>query len=375
MMLLTLGVCAVACSDDAPVTTPYVWELPEGVPEPKVPERNPMTAEAVELGRWLFYDVRMSENRTQSCGSCHLQELAFTDGKAQAVGSTGEVHPRSSMSLVNVAYASTFNWSNPLIPSLEEQALGPMFATDPVELGMADREDELIARLSADADMVERFERAFPEESDASRISVDTITRALAAFQRALISVSSPYDRYIAGDRGALSASAKRGMELFFGERAECFHCHGGFNFADAVQTTHSTFVEKPFHNNGLYSLDETGLYPEPNTGVHEVTGRPEDMGRFKAPTLRNIAVTAPYMHDGSIATLEEVVRHYERGGTLTREGPLAGDGRANPNRSEFVQGFVFTDQERADLVAFLEALTDDAFLEDPRFSDPFEAN
>ncbi|MEM1347241.1 MAG: MbnH family di-heme enzyme [Myxococcota bacterium] len=374
LMLGIFGVFGTACAEDAPLAEPYDWALPDGIPEPKLPQENPMTPEKVELGRWLFYDVRMSANQTQSCASCHIQALAFTDGRAQAVGSTGEVHPRGSMSLVNVVYASTFNWANPLVPSLEQQALGPLFATDPVELGMADREDELLARLSADADMARRFERAFPDVQASQRISVDTITKALAAFQRSLISVRSPYDRYIAGEREALSASAKRGLELFFGERAECFHCHGGFNFADAVQTTHSTFTEKPFHNNGLYALDESGRYPERNTGVHAVTGRPEDMGRFKAPTLRNIAVTGPYMHDGSIATLEAVVAHYERGGTRTESGPLQGDGRANPNRSEFVRGFVFTEQERADLIAFLESLTDEAFLRDPRHSDPFEA-
>jgi cytochrome c peroxidase len=163
-------------------------------------------------------------------------------------------------------------------------------------------------------------------------------------------------------------------MDLFFSERLECFHCHGGFNFSDAVDHARLPEPERAFHNTGLYNVDGNGAYPPGDRGLLALTGNPADMGRFKAPTLRNIAVTAPYMHDGSIATLEEVIDHYAEGGRTIASGPDAGVGSASPLKDPFVSGFVLSDRERADLVAFLESLTDESFLTDPRFSDPFAA-
>ena len=161
-------------------------------------------------------------------------------------------------------------------------------------------------------------------------------------------------------------------MELFFSERLECFHCHGGFNFTDSTTHANTTVERVGYHNTGLYNLGGTGAYPADNTGLFDMTGKRRDMGRFKAPSLRNIAVTAPYMHDGSVATLEEVINNYQRGGRLIEHGPHAGDGRLSPFKSEFVIGFELSESERDDLIAFLESLTDEAVLTDKRFSDPF---
>jgi cytochrome c peroxidase len=169
-----------------------------------------------------------------------------------------------------------------------------------------------------------------------------------------------------------MSESAKRGRELFFSERLECFHCHGGFNFSQSTTHDKSVFTEIEFHNNGLYNIDGSGAYPLDNHGLWEFTFKPEDMGRFRAPTLRNIELTAPYMHDGSIATLEEVIDHYARGGRLISSGPLAGDGAKNPFKSEFIVGFMITADEKTDLINFLKSLTDWEFICDERFSDPF---
>ncbi len=350
----------------------WEWDLPEGFPAPRVPDDNPMNAAKVELGRHLFYDTRLSFNETQSCGSCHEQSAAFTDRLANAVGSEGAVHPRSSMSLTNVAYQATFTWANDLVRSLEAQALLPIFGESPiVELGMSGREELLLERLSMDADYPSMFAEAFPDETDP--ITVANVAKAIAAFQRTLISGSSPFDRFSHGDPTAMSESAQRGMDLFFGERFECFHCHGGFNFSASVDHEGVVFDEAAFFNTGLYNIDGRGAYPPDNIGLAEVSGDPDDMGRFKPPTLRNVAVTAPYMHDGSIATLEEVLAHYARGGRNVTEGPWVGDGRDNPYKSLFVSGFSMTDQERDDVIAFLEALTDDAFLTNPAFSNPFE--
>jgi cytochrome c peroxidase len=296
--------------------------------------------------------------------------LAFTDGKPRSVGATGEVHPRASMSLVNSAYASRLTWANPLLDRLEDQALTPMFGDNPIEMGLAGRETELVELLRSDEMYVQLLPRAFADDEDP--FSVLNVVRAIATFVRSIVSFDSSYDHYLAGDDNALSDTEIRGMDLFFSERLECFHCHGGFNFTDSTTHENDRIDRVGFHNTGLYNTDANGAYPADNTGLYDMTGKTRDMGRFKAPTLRNIALTAPYMHDGSIATLEEVIAHYERGGRLIATGENAGDGRRSPYKSEFVRGFEITDEERADLIAFLHALTDTTVLQNPKLADPF---
>lgn len=350
----------------------YDWNLPPGFPPPRVPENNPMTTKKVELGRYLFYDERLSGNNTQSCSSCHLQELAFSDGEATPIGSTGEQHPRNSQALVNVVYNSTLTWANPALIELERQIQVPMFGEFPKELGIVGHEEEVLARLEADETYQQLFVAAFPDEK--KPINFQNIIKSLASFTRALISGNSPYDRYVyLGDKTALSESAKRGLNLFLSERLECHHCHIGFNFSASTIHANSTFIETPFQNNGLYNLDGQGSYPRSNTGLHHVTGNPDDMGKFRPPTLRNIELTGPYMHDGTIETLEEVIDHYADGGRLIETGEYAGDGTKNPHKSGLVSGFELTDQEKEDLINFLESLTDETFIHDPRFSNPFE--
>ncbi|MCB9745596.1 MAG: di-heme enzyme [Alphaproteobacteria bacterium] len=330
-----------------------------------------MTRAKVELGRHLFFEPMLSENQTQSCGSCHLQELAWTDGLGQAEGSTGEVHPRGAMALAGVAYAATLTWANPVLRTLEDQALVPMFGETPVELGMAGKDAVLLDRLSQDALYDGLFDEAWPADEDP--VTLSHVTQAIASYERALVSHDSPYDRLrYQGEWDALSESALRGMDLFFGERLECFHCHGGFNLSDSSNHEGTVFDETPFHNNGLYNIDGAGAYPPDNTGLFAITGVETDMGRFRAPSLRNVAVTAPYMHDGSIETLDEVLDHYAAGGRTIAEGPYAGDGSASPYKSAFVSGFVLTDAERVDLIAFLESLTDEVILADEALGDPF---
>ena len=375
---LLLFVAGCGDSDAASAPEEWVWDLPDTVPEPRVPEDNPMTAAKVELGRFLFYDTQLSANQTQSCGTCHLQELAFTDGLAQAEGSTGQIHPRSSMSIANAGYAASLTWANPAVVRLEKQALVPMFGEDPVELGMANMEDELLRRMRDDESYPAMFAEAFPSET--APINLDSITKAIGAFQRQVTSFDSKVDHWQQGDRTALTESEQRGMALFFGgtnaagveDAFECFHCHGGFLFSQSSDDAGQVFDQKFFMNNGLYNLDEDGSYPALNEGLFEMTGELADKGRFKPPSLRNIAITAPYMHDGSIETLEEVLDHYARGGRLIEDGPHAGDGKDNPNKSALLNGFVMTEQEKQDLVAFLHALTDETLLNNPAYSDPF---
>lgn len=279
-------------------------------------------AAKIQLGRYLFYDKRMSVNGTSSCASCHKQDLAFTDGRARAIGATEQLHPRSAMSLVNLTYNTAFNWNDPTVRSLEQQALKPMRSTTPVELGVNEpaflkliRDDEMYRPL---------FHDAFPQE--ANPFTIANVTRAIAAFERTIASTDSPYDRFHRdGDESAISDAAKRGEVLFFLDGGpSCFRCHSGTNFSDSA-----------YHNNGLGAV-----------------------GKFKTPTLRNIALTAPYMHDGSIATLEQVVDHYATGGKAGHD-PI-------------MRPLQLTALNRSDLVAFLKSLTDENLLHDTRYSDPW---
>ncbi|WAS91856.1 methanobactin export MATE transporter MbnM [Nannocystis punicea] len=369
-LALTACLALVACDDGEP-DRGYAWALGVGLPVPLVPEDNPMTAEKVELGRHLFYDTRLSGNETQSCASCHRQELAFTDGEALSTGSTGQRTPRNSMSLANIAYSTTYTWANPLLLDLEKQMMTPLFGFDPVELGLRGMEDVLIERLREEPRYEALFAEAFPADDDP--FTLTNVTRALACFERSLLSGNSPYDRYLGGDQDAISESAKSGARLFASEKLECFHCHAGFNFQDSIAYEGRPPRNGIFHNTGLYNIDGKGGYPAGNTGLHEFTGVAADMGRFRVPTLRNVAVTAPYMHDGSIATLSEVLDHYAAGGRTIVDGPNAGVGSANPFKSSFIRGFELTEDERADVLAFLDSLTDDTFLTDPQLADPWQ--
>lgn len=357
------------------------WELPPGVSPPRLPLKAPMTPERVELGRHLFYDTRLSGNGTQSCATCHIQALAFTDGRAQAIGSTGERHPRSAMSLVNVAYRDALTWANPTLQSLEEQALVPMFGTDPVELGLTGHEPRVYAALAASPVYQRLFAAAFPppppadahEDGIEPLVTTANVALALAAFQRSIVSFRSPYDRYrFYGDETVLTPAARRGMAIFFSRRGRCGGCHLGhtvstdlgLNLDGGSKASTSPLSDPPvflFHNTGLYNLPGPMPYPADNTGKYAHSGKLEDAGRFRIPPLRNVAVTAPYMHDGSIAALGEVLDHYVAGGRAP-----------NPRQSESIQPLTLRDDERRDLIAFLLSLTDEELLRDPRWSDPW---
>lgn len=347
-----------------------VVQRPSGFPAPDLGHAQWPSAPMFQLGRALFYETALSGNGTQACSSCHEQSRGFAQGLARSVGSTGQEHARNASSLVNVAYNSTLTWANSELSSLEEQIRIPLFGTSPVEMGAGDKGTEILTRLAQDPRYQRWFAEAFPE--DDAPVTWEHVVSALAGFVRSLISGQSAFDRFVYHqDTSALSPSQIRGMNLFFSERLECHHCHGNFNFTGSTTHAGSNVRVTRFHNIGLYNVDGRGAYPEKDVGLMAVTGQPSDMGRFRAPTLRNVEVSGPYMHDGSLETLHDVVRFYEAGGRVIEEGPLTGDGRASPLKSGFVTGFELTDQERDDLVNFLRSLTDEAFLQDPRFSNP----
>lgn len=269
----------------------------------------------------LFFDPILSRDSSVSCGSCHLPELRFTDGLALSKGIDNQMVLRNSMTLINVGYQPYMFWDGGS-PTLEQQVSAPI--ESPLEMDF--NIPGVVARLKKSAVYIEWFKKTFGREPDAYGL-----TRALAAYQRSLLSGISKFDRYqYYNESNALNTSELNGMNIFFGETGECFHCHGGYNFTDYT-----------FKNNGLYLV-----YAD--SGRARVTEKPEDVGKFKVPSLRNITLTAPYMHDGSVNTLEEVVEHYNSGG------------KPHPNKSGLIQPLNLTAQQKVDLVAFLKALTDE---------------
>ena len=362
----------ILLSSDGSAENEFVWKLPSWAPLPIVPANNPMSEDKVELGRRLFYEKKLSINKTMSCGTCHLQEKAFSDGRRTALGATGESHTLNSPTIINVAYSPILTWADPSSRLLEEHPLKPLFNINPIEMGMSGQEKRIIETLESDPDYSSRFRDSFPQSQ--IKVSIRNITKAIAAFQRTLISFSSPYDEYRYNqNKSAISESAKKGEKLFFSERLNCFQCHQAPFFTDSYTYRGLPFEEIAFHNTGLYNLFGKGGYPFPNTGLHRHTGKPEDMGRFRTPTLRNIALTAPYMHDGSINSLRAVLEFYSRGGRNVKSGPLSGDGAKNIFKSSFVKGFTLSDVEMTDVISFLKSLTDITFIKNRNYGRPKE--
>jgi cytochrome c peroxidase len=260
------------------------------------------------------------------------------------------------MSLTNVAYNPAFTWGSTKVRSLESQMHQPLFNEHPVEMGLKVRGAAPLDALSLDAAYRAQFAAAFP--NDARPLSMDHIIKAIAVFERTLISGRSPFDRYVFDDdRTAMSESAKRGMDLFYSARVGCAQCHSGLNFSGPIVYAGHEADAALFANTGLYDLNGHGEYPPADRGLFEATHRSVDMGKFRVPTLRNVALTAPYMHDGSRSNLDEVLDHYARGG------------HKNPRQDARIRPFVLSAAERADLLAFLESLTDREFVENPEFS------
>ena len=319
------------------VPAAYTWELPRGFPRPAVPGDNPMSEAKVALGRRLFFEPRLSVNGRYSCASCHDPQRSFSDGRAFAIGATGETLPHNALALVNVAYNVSFGWSEPRVTSLEAQMLKPLLSRHPIELGLAGLEASVCAVLAADPQYAAAFAAAFPPgnapQRAAAPVTFDRVVKAIAAFERTLIAGGSPFDRYVfGGEHGALAEEAKRGMALFFSPSVGCAQCHSGFNFAGNWRDAEGATGRPSFANNGAGT------------------------GPMRVPTLRNIALTAPYMHDGRFATLAAVIEHYSGLGVRAQARDGAPQDRRLPQRP-------LTASERTELIAFLESLTDESFV------------
>lgn len=365
-LAIAVGIVCAGCGQKS---TPWAWQLPPGFSPPPVPVDNPMTVEKVTLGEKLFFDTRVSGNNQQACASCHHPQFAFAEPFATSTGSTGERHFRNALSLTNVAYNATFTWAHPNLTSLERQIIIPLYNEKPVEMGLTHNEHRVIQRLTEDTAYPQLFATAFPQtfpQLNKDVITVDNIVKALASYVRSLTAFDSKFDRYAYYGEDIFTEQEIRGLNLFMSERLECKHCHGGFNFSQSTVHEGGSTTVRGFHNTGLYA-EQTAL--EFDRGAFDVTGDEMDKGLFRPPTLRNIALTAPYMHDGSIETLAEVIDFYAAGGRNAPTGNFPGDGRQHRNKSLFVHGFGISADEKNDLVAFLHTLTDRSLL--PSQSEP----
>ena len=307
--LTFLPVLASAADKDVP-------KVPLGLKPVPVPEDNPLTVEKIELGKQLYFDPRLSCDDTVSCASCHDPKKGWSNGTPFATGVRSQIGGRSAPTIINAAYSELQFWDGRAL-RLEGQALGPI--QNPIE--MDHKLSDCVTKLNLVPGYKEQFQKVF-----GSDVTPENIAKAIACFERTILSGNSPYDKYKAGDTKALSAAVERGMKLFFG-KAHCSACHAGPNFSD-----------DSFHNIGIGMKAE-----KPDLGRYEVTKVLGDKGAFKTPTLREVARHAPYMHDGSFKTLEDVVEHYDKGGI------------ANPQLDEEVFPLKLTAAEKADLITFMK--------------------
>lgn len=312
-LVWVISLCVLAAAGDAAAADAYHWRLPEGVPPPPVPADNPMSDAKVELGRRLFSDSRLSFNGTTSCASCHDPARAFTDGRPRAIGASGVAHARNTPTLWNAAYNVSFTWLDQGLTSLESQLRIPLTGRDPVEMGFGPEE---LAVLAADPEIARQGRAAF----GTAPLGEQQVIQALASYVRTLVRMDSAFDRYFSwDDASGFDARAREGMALFFSERLGCGHCHAGAHLSGPTAAP-DRLVPPIFHR----------------TAVSDSTTA------FRAPSLRFVRHTAPYMHDGSLATLGEVVDFYAAGGGRNAE-------RLTP--------FALSAEERAALLAFLEGL------------------
>jgi cytochrome c peroxidase len=343
LILTLLALCCASCKEKPtpapkraaiPIGTPIQITAPLGLPPVPIPADNPPTAETVALGRRLYYDTALSVDNTVSCASCHDPKFGFGDGQQVSDGVRKQKGNRNAPTVFNSAYFTTQFWDG-RAPSLEEQAEGPM--ANPVEMGHTLAGVE--GKLNADPSYRAEFKKAFGSDV----ITIEMVEKSIASFERTVVSGNSPFDRYMyGGDNKALSASAQRGLEVFRNpKKGNCVVCH-------TIGDQYALFTDNKFHNLGVgVKLGINGEAELTDLGRFKVTNVEADKGAFKTPSLRNIALTAPYMHDGSHKNLKEVIDFY------------IGGGNSNPYRDKEIHALDFlTGKERADLQEFLMSLT-----------------
>lgn len=339
--LLFIGILFISCQRDIPLVKPFEYnptyvnlDIPRNFPFPEIPLDNPQTKEGILLGKKLFFDPILSANNTISCADCHFQENAFSDPSKFSLGVGGVVGNKNASAIINAAWNTSNFWDGRTI-TLEEQALQPV--TSPLELHSPSW-DVVSQKLMNNKHYQELFKKAFNIEI----IDSLYVVKAIAQFERTLISAESKFDKFL-NYQASLTPSELRGKEIFNTEKGDCFHCH-----------SYPLFTSNEFHNNGL---DPENLMDQ---GRFNVTKDVNDIGKFKSPTLRNVELTAPYMHDGRFATLEEVIDHYNFGGHNSST--------IDPLMKKVNIGLGLNNQDKEDLINYLKTLTDTAFINNPNF-------
>jgi cytochrome c peroxidase len=308
------------------------------------------------LGRYLFYDTRLSYNQTKSCASCHDPSFAFSDGYRTSVGADGYPLKRNAPSLLNAISKMNLTWADSTIKDLNTQLNFPFFNQHPKELGW-NNEQAIVNRLENIDAYRDLFKKVFSAEK--KPIHLKNIFSAIIAFEATIVSKGSLYDAYIDGNKSALTTDQQVGMKLFFSEQLKCGHCHSWDQLNKPTKAR--------FENIGLYNINNTGNYPDTDQGLFDISKKQSDKGKFRVPSLRNVLLTAPYTHDGTVSTIEEMIDIYVQGGRFIQTGELMGDGRINPYKTKLVQGFVLSKKEKQQLIAFLNSFTDTSYMQNKK--------
>jgi len=331
---------------------------------------NPFSFAKAGLGRYFFYDRRMSVNQSKSCASCHAPAFSFTDSYRRSIGALGDNVQHNARPLINIVFNKYLTAADSTLHFPEQQIGNPMFHDHPAELGWTGNEAVMLARLQQDSFYRSQLPVLFPMEKNP--FSIRNIQSCISSFVKTIVSFDAPYDRYLYNkDSMALTPSQVNGMKLFFSSRLQCSSCHGGINFSKPL-LTEKNGEPAWYQNTGLYNMNNTGNYPAGDQGLVELTRQTSDMGKYLVPTLRNLAFTAPYLHDGSAETLEAVISVYENGGRHLLSPLNQGDGRRNPYKNPLISGFTLSAGEKRDLISFLFTLSDSSVCNNTRYGNPF---
>lgn len=320
-----------------------------------------------KLGHLLFFEKKISFNHTKSCASCHSPEMAFTDGYRRSIAANGENAMHNAPSILNLNFNNYYDWDNSTITNLSKQIKRPLYNKHPKELGFDEDTIALFYFFEQNKTYHNLFQKAFPNVK--KPISCQNVEICLVEYVKNLKATRSKFDRYEAGEKSIFSSSEKRGMDLFFSSQLQCGSCHVPPLF---TQNNLSKNADTVYANIGLYNIENKNKYPITDPGLSRVTNQTKDDGKFKIPSLRNVLLTAPYMHDGSVASIQEVIDLYAAGGRIIEEGIQKGDGRFHKNKHPFVRGFSISTEEKNDLIQFLSTLTDTSYLANPYFLNPF---
>jgi cytochrome c peroxidase len=319
----------------------------------------------IEIGRYLFFDRRLSINNTRSCATCHNPDFAFTDGYKRSLGAFADLHIRNTQPIFNLSQLKYFTSADSNIHNALTQMQQPLFGTHVIEMGVGTDKEAVLQKISND----NMYENLFAQA--ALTFSWDNILKCIAQFENNITSYNSAYDKFLHGDKLALNKEQKKGMNLFFSNDLKCASCHGGINFSSPnfAENKDTTY----YFNIGLYNVDGKNNYPNYDQGLYNITKSENDKGKFRVPTLRNLAFTAPYFHDGSAASLTEVVNHYAKGGRTIFTGAYKGNGASNKFKHAFIGGFKISEMDKINLIQFLLALSDSGFIKNASYQNPFK--